>query len=90
MIDEARQVATLGRVNNRLHVNTEEVGRPDANLLILDLPQVSDDGPDALTNVLNHHLVRPYGLHGKETPVVDARFPEPQQLLAELKYEGWF
>ena len=88
MVDEAREVATLGGVYDALQVDPEEVGGSDADLLVLDLPEVCDDGSHALAHVLYDHLVGADRLHRKQAPVVDARLAEAKQLLAELGGAG--
>lgn len=43
---------------------------------------------DVLTHVLDDHLVCGDGLHGEQTPLVDAAATEAQFLLAELQVGG--
>lgn len=40
---------------------------------------------DALTHVLDDHLVSSNGLHGKQTPLVDSAAAKPQFLFSELQ-----
>lgn len=85
MIDETCQVTTLGSVNNAVHVYTEQVGGSYANLLILNFSEICNDGSDALPNVLNYHLIRSNGLHGKQSPVVNTGLAKPKEFLTELE-----
>ena len=42
---------------------------------------------DNLAHILNHHLICCYGLHGKQTPLMDVTPAETNPLLSELEYE---
>lgn len=62
MVDEARQVAALGGVDDGVEVDAEEVGAADAGGLVVRLAHVRHHGPHHLPHVLDHHLVRRYRL----------------------------
>ena len=46
MVDEPREVAALGGVDDVVLVDPEEVGRSDALLLVSLLPDVGDERPE--------------------------------------------
>lgn len=90
VVDEPREVAALGRVDDGLQVDPEEVRAADAGRLVLGLPEVGHARPDHLPDVLDDHLVRRDRLHGEEAPVVDAGLGElevfpPEFQLVELQ-----
>ena len=85
MVDEARQISSLGGVNDRISIDPEEVAAPDAKLLVPSLPLVGGALPDGLPDVLDDHLIGRDGLHGVQTPAVDTALQELQLLLTELK-----
>lgn len=62
VVDEARQVAALGRVDDCIQVYPEQVGAADAGRLVVRLPYIRHDRPDHLPDVLYHHLVGCYRL----------------------------
>ena len=84
MVDKPSKIAALGGINNILEINPEEVRGPNAHLLVIGFPEVCNDGADGLPHVLDDHLIGSDGLHGEQTPVVDARLAELQKLLSEL------
>ena len=71
MVDEARQVTVARGVDDVVVVDTEEVAAAHASRLVAALPLVRHGLPHHLPHVLNHHLVRSYGLHRKQPPVVN-------------------
>ena len=85
MVNKSGQVAALGSVDDVVHVDPEQVGRPDALLLVALLPHVGDDGAYHHAHVLNHHLVGPYGLAGEQAPVVNGGLAEGHVFPAELE-----
>lgn len=62
VVDETREVAALGSIDNRIEVDTEQVRRSDSGRLVVRLPHIRHDRSDHLTHVLDHHLVRCYRL----------------------------
>lgn len=62
VVDEPRQVAALGGVDDGVEVDAEQVGAADAGGLVVRLAHVGHDRPDHLPHVLYHHLVCCYRL----------------------------
>lgn len=62
VVDEPRQVAALGGVDDGVEVDAEQVGAADAGGLVVRLAHVRHDRPDHLPHVLYHHLVCCYRL----------------------------
>ena len=85
VVDEARHVAVLRSVYDRVVVDAEQIAAAESHRLILLLALVGDGLPDNLTHVLHHHLVRRDRLEGEQAPVVDAAPAEVQRLLTELR-----
>ena len=88
MVDEPRQITTLGRINDVVPVDPEEVGAADALPLIHELPLVRHGVPHVLTDLLDHHFVRGDWLQREQAPVVDGRLAELELLLTELPGGG--
>ena len=84
VVDEARQIAERGGVDDGLVVNPEHVAAADPAVLVAALPQVSHRLADHLAHVLDHHLVRGDRLLCEQAPVVNRRLGELQLLLAHL------
>lgn len=61
--------------------------KPNENVLQMNQSASVSHLSDVLPHVLDHHFISSDGLQGKQTPVVDMRFAEPDLLLTELKRE---
>ena len=57
MVDEPREVAALGGVDDVVLVDPEEVGRSDALLLVSLLPDVGDERPEKQRGRVKRWLV---------------------------------
>lgn len=56
VVDQATEIALLGRVHDQVVVDSEQVAAADALALILLLATVCDLSPDHLADVLDDHL----------------------------------
>lgn len=62
VVDETREVAAFGSIDDRIEVDTEQVRRPNSSGLVVRLPHIRHDRSDHLAHVLDHHLVGRYRL----------------------------
>lgn len=62
MVDEPREVAAFGSIDDGVQVYPEQVRATNAGRLIMRLSHVGHDWTDHLAHILDHHLVCCYRL----------------------------
>ncbi len=85
MVDEAGDATLLGRVDDRVLVDTEQVTAAHALLEVSHLANLRNLLADLLANVLDDHVVFVDILLCIETPVVDRRTSKLDRLLSLLE-----
>jgi hypothetical protein len=71
VVDESRNAALFGRINDSVLVDSEKVTASDAALEVAVFAEICNLLSDFLTNVFDDHVVRGDILHGVQPPVVD-------------------
>lgn len=84
VIDESGEVSLFGGVDDLIGVDAEEVATADAFALVVHLPPLGHVRAYLLTDVLDDHLVLLDTLQREQTPPVDVRPAELDQLFTEL------
>ena len=84
MVDKPRQISTLGRIDDVVPVDPEQVGAADALSLVHQFALICHRLAHVLADVFDHHLIGRDRLQREQAPVVDGRLAELELLLPEL------
>jgi hypothetical protein len=84
VVDESRQAAGLGGVNDGVLVYAEHVAATDALGVVALFSVIGHRLPNRFPHVLYHKFLGGDLLQREQTPVVDSRFGELEQLFPEL------